>query len=103
MFKNCIVRKPCKALVNGITSGLYPGVPDFELAKKQHAHYIECLKQCGVEVEVLEPLEEYPDSVFVEDPAVVTRSLSLIHISEPTRQAEISYAVFCLKKKNKIN
>ena len=28
-------------------------------------------------------------------------SLSLIHISEPTRQAEISYAVFCLKKKKK--
>src|SRR5678810_152428 len=25
--------------------------------------------------------------------------LSLIHISEPTRQAEISYAPFCLKKK----
>ena len=29
-------------------------------------------------------------------------NLSLIHISEPTRQAEISYAVFCLKKKKKI-
>ena len=29
--------------------------------------------------------------------------LSLIHISEPTRQAEISYAVFCLKKKKKKN
>ena len=29
--------------------------------------------------------------------------LSLIHISEPTRQAEISYAVFCLKKKKKDN
>ena len=27
--------------------------------------------------------------------------LSLIHISEPTRQAEISYAVFCLKKKKR--
>src|SRR5665213_3728739 len=26
------------------------------------------------------------------------QNLSLIHISEPTRQAEISYAVFCLKK-----
>ena len=34
---------------------------------------------------------------------VVAYSLSLIHISEPTRQAEISYAVFCLKKKNKKN
>ena len=32
-------------------------------------------------------------------PAVYTIYLSLIHISEPTRQAEISYAVFCLKKK----
>src|SRR5678810_868626 len=29
----------------------------------------------------------------------VILGLSLIHISEPTRQAEISYAVFCLKKK----
>src|SRR5674476_382075 len=29
----------------------------------------------------------------------VGHALSLIHISEPTRQAEISYAVFCLKKK----
>ena len=27
------------------------------------------------------------------------RSLSLIHISEPTRRTPISYAVFCLKKK----
>ena len=27
--------------------------------------------------------------------------LSLIHISEPTRPERISYAVFCLKKKNK--
>src|SRR5674476_273237 len=30
--------------------------------------------------------------------AGVRITLSLIHISEPTRQAEISYAVFCLKK-----
>eukprot|EP00658_Telonema_sp_P-2_P067600 TRINITY_DN56516_c0_g1_i1.p1 TRINITY_DN56516_c0_g1~~TRINITY_DN56516_c0_g1_i1.p1 ORF type:complete len:144 (-),score=25.43 TRINITY_DN56516_c0_g1_i1:79-510(-) len=28
------------------------------------------------------------------------RALSLIHISEPTRLLSISYAVFCLKKKN---
>src|SRR5450759_2174707 len=28
--------------------------------------------------------------------------LSLIHISEPTRLGMISYAVFCLKKKNRI-
>ena len=78
MFKHCIVRIPCKALVDGITSGLYPGKPDYELALTQHAHYIECLKECGVDVEVLPPLEEYPDSVFVEDPAVVTRHCAII-------------------------
>ena len=34
-------------------------------------------------------------------PVCTAYELSLIHISEPTRQAEISYAVFCLKKKKK--
>src|SRR5665213_3951019 len=34
-------------------------------------------------------------------PPTLVQKLSLIHISEPTRQAEISYAVFCLKKKKK--
>src|SRR5680860_73480 len=32
---------------------------------------------------------------------LLTRDLSLIHISEPTRRTPISYAVFCLKKKKK--
>src|SRR5450756_2945062 len=31
----------------------------------------------------------------------ITITLSLIHISEPTRLGMISYAVFCLKKKKK--
>src|SRR5678809_1729351 len=35
------------------------------------------------------------------DDELLCLCLSLIHISEPTRQAEISYAVFCLKKKKK--
>ena len=34
---------------------------------------------------------------------LLEQTLSLIHISEPTRQAEISYAVFCLKKKKGMN
>ena len=43
------------------------------------------------------------DSLFesVRTTQLSVMDLSLIHISEPTRQAEISYAVFCLKKKKK--
>ena len=33
--------------------------------------------------------------------SVIDQHLSLIHISEPTRLLSISYAVFCLKKKNR--
>src|SRR5450756_1967605 len=38
---------------------------------------------------------------FAQYGGEVVEALSLIHISEPTRLGMISYAVFCLKKKNK--
>ncbi|MBN7772590.1 dimethylarginine dimethylaminohydrolase family protein [Clostridium aminobutyricum] len=78
MFKNCIVRRPCKAMVEGITSAPELGKPNYELALKQHDTYIEALKQCGVEVLVLDALDEYPDSCFVEDPAVITSKCAII-------------------------
>ena len=77
-FNHVIVRRPCKAMVEGITSGLYPGKPDFELALKEHDDYIEALKQCDVDVTVLEADERYPDSCFVEDPALITRKCAII-------------------------
>ena len=77
MFKNIIVRKPGKSLVDGIASADL-GKPDYEKALKQHEAYIEALKKCGVEVTVLEADERYPDSCFVEDPAVVTKKCAII-------------------------
>ncbi len=77
-FNHVIVRKPCRALVDGITSGIYPGKPDYELAMKQHEAYIEALKQCDVDVTVLPADERYPDSCFVEDPALITRACAII-------------------------
>ena len=77
-FNHVIVRRPCRALTEGITSGLYPGKPDYELALVQHDSYIEALKKCGVEVTVLPADEEFPDSCFVEDPAVLTERCAII-------------------------
>ncbi|HPX70113.1 MAG TPA: arginine deiminase family protein [Bacillota bacterium] len=77
-FNNVIVRRPCRAMVDGITSAPELGKPDYELALKQHDDYIEALKQCGVEVTVLEADERYPDSCFVEDPALITRKCAII-------------------------
>ncbi len=78
MFKNVIVRRPCKALVDGITSAPELGKPDYELALKQHDNYIEALRGCGVAVKILPADEDYPDSCFVEDTAVLTRKCAII-------------------------
>lgn len=78
MFTNVIVRRPCPAVVEGITSAPELGKPDFELALKQHDAYIEALRATGVEVTVLPALEEFPDSCFVEDTAVITRCGAII-------------------------
>lgn len=77
-FQHTIVRKPCRAMVDGITSAPELGKPDYELALKQHDCYIEALKKCGVDVTVLDADERYPDSCFVEDPAVITSKCAII-------------------------
>ncbi len=78
MFQNVIVRRPCRAMVEGITSNPQLGKPDYEKALQQHDTYIEALKSCGVKVTVLPADERYPDSCFVEDPAVITRKCAII-------------------------
>ena len=77
-FNHVIVRRPCKTMIQGITSGLYPGKPDYKLALDQHGAYIEALKKCDVDVTILPPDEDYPDSCFVEDPAVLTEKCAII-------------------------
>ncbi len=77
-FSNVIVRRPAKSMVEGITSAPELGKPDYNLACAQHDAYIAALKQCGVEVTVLSALEQFPDSCFVEDPAVITRKSAII-------------------------
>lgn len=76
-FSNAIVKRPCKSMVDGITTSDF-GSPDYELAVIQHNKYIEALDKAGLEVTVLEADEDYPDSVFVEDPAIVTDDFAVI-------------------------
>ncbi|MCF8372799.1 MAG: hypothetical protein K9H64_14335 [Bacteroidales bacterium] len=90
MFTKAIVRTPGKSMVNGLTTaGL--GQPNYDLALAQHAAYIETLKQCGLEVIVLPPDEKYPDSVFVEDVALLTETCAIItNPGAPSRKGEVA-------------
>lgn len=98
-FNNVIVRRPCKAVCEGITSAPELGQPVYEEALKQHDKYIEALKKCGVEVTVLEADERYPDSCFVEDPALITRKCAIItNPGAESRNGEKNEIIGAIKK-----
>ncbi|MGG3467602.1 arginine deiminase family protein [Neobacillus pocheonensis] len=89
MFKNTIVKTPGESYINGLTTSDL-GTPILEKALEQHAAYIEALKKCGTEVTVLPSNDQFPDSTFVEDTAVLTPNFAVI--SNPgalTRNGEI--------------
>jgi dimethylargininase len=75
-------------MVNGITSaGL--GKPDYEMALEQHRLYVEALKECGLEVMVLDSDNQYPDSTFVEDVALCTSKFAIVtNPGAPSRNGE---------------
>lgn len=76
-FTKAIVKIPCKNLIKGLTT-INLGTPDFELALEQHHQYIRALKSCGLEVTVMKPDDRFPDSVFVEDTAILTPTCAFI-------------------------
>ncbi|MGD0191309.1 MAG: arginine deiminase family protein [Rhizomicrobium sp.] len=69
-FDSAIVRTPSRSVVNGLRNDA-SAVPSYEDICAEHAAYVAALKQAGLAVDILPPLEAFPDSVFVEDPALV--------------------------------
>ena len=85
-------------MVNGLTSANL-GKPDYDLACKQHQKYIEALKSCGLEVDILEANEDYPDSTFIEDIALLTPHCAIIsNPGAPSRKGEAKDVVNTIKK-----
>jgi dimethylargininase len=77
MFTKAIVKTPCRNIVKGITSAK-PGQPDYLTALEQHKNYVNSLTKCGIEVIIMEADENYPDSVFIEDTALLTPFCAII-------------------------
>jgi dimethylargininase len=91
MFTRAIVRKPCKAMLRGLTEANM-GLPDFALACEQHQDYINALKECGLKVTELPAMENYPDSCFVEDVALLTPKCAILtHPGAESRRGEVAH------------
>ena len=77
-FHKAIVRTPGRSLENGIGSSPEQGKPIYEKALKQHRNYINALEECSLNVMELRTDEDFPDSTFVEDTAIVTERCAII-------------------------
>jgi dimethylargininase len=98
MFKHAIVRPPASTFANGLT-GIDLGKPDLAKALQQHARYCTALEHCGLTLTHLPPDPEYPDSTFVEDPAILTRHGAILtRPGAPTRAGEVKSIEAALRK-----
>ena len=86
-FKNAIIRQPNKSIQNGLSSqNLHP---HYEIIAEEHSNYINAIKEAGLQIQLLESLEEYPDSIFVEDPALTYKSnVIILNPFDPSRNGE---------------
>lgn len=69
-FNAAIVRAPARSVVNGLHAD-DRGNPTFEGVQAEHSAYVAAMRAAGVETTMLPALENFPDSIFVEDPALV--------------------------------
>ena len=90
-----IVRRPGNSLINGLTTANM-GIPDMQLARQQHEEYVNTLRECGVDVLVLDADDSHPDSVFVEDTAVLTDKVAIV-----TRPSPESRNTWSAKRSNR--
>lgn len=90
-FEQAIVRTPSDSFPNGLTPG-HLGTADAQLAKAQHKEYIQQLESAGLKVTVLPEMIDFPDSCFVEDPALVTDRVAILtNPSDPSRSGETAH------------
>jgi dimethylargininase len=87
-FTRALVRAPSKSVTRGLRAHGGEG-PTFEGVLREHRAYVAALAEAGVSVEILPALEEFPDSIFIEDPALVfPEGAILLRPGAPSRLGE---------------
>lgn len=89
LFDTAFVREPGKKYYACVSTNPARGSIDVKLAKSQHEALVSVLKESGIEVISLEPLDDLPDSVFMQDPAILGSTKAIIgRFGEKSRRGE---------------
>lgn len=76
-FTHALCRTPARSVTDGLRA-TDQGDPDPLIFAAEHAAYVSALRHAGCEVTVLEADEAFPDSVFIEDPALVLNGVAIV-------------------------
>lgn len=98
-----ITRKVSSALANCELSFIQRQPIDLQIARGQHQGYEDLLDKLGARVVSLPEEPELPDSMFVEDPAIVLDEVAVIcSLGAETRRKEAASLAAALEKYRKL-
>lgn len=87
-FTHAVARRPGRSIARGLRAS-DRGSPDYEQFLHEHDEYVRALERAGLNVTVLEALEDYPDSVFIEDAALcLPQGTVMLRPGAPARSGE---------------
>jgi dimethylargininase len=97
-FASAIVRAPAPSVVSGLRTGAE--APSYAGVRAEFEAYADALGAAGLAVETLPPLDDYPDALFVEDPAfVLPEGAILLKPGTPTRISEAAEIAPVLRRR----
>lgn len=84
-----LVRRPGPRLADGLVTHQDRVPVDHALAVRQWEAYVEALRDAGWEIDEVDPADDCPDAVFVEDALVLFGELAVVtRPGAPSRRAE---------------
>jgi len=87
-FNRAIVRTAPRSVTQGLRA-VDVGAPSYEGVLAEQAAHVRALEEAGITVDVLPALEAYPDSLFVEDTALVFPDAAIVlRPGAPSRRGE---------------
>src|SRR5262245_12865155 len=78
MNRVALVRRPSPRLDEGIVTHIERTTVELDLARRQHAAYVDALAHNGWDPRLVPPADDCPDSVFIEDTVVVCDDLAVL-------------------------
>ncbi|SLN59177.1 arginine deiminase family protein [Pseudooctadecabacter jejudonensis] len=76
-FTHALCRTPALSVTDGLRA-TDQGDPDPLVFAAEHAAYVSALRDAGCDVTVLPADDSFPDSVFIEDPALVLNGVAIV-------------------------